>query len=194
MPRQEIGKKVYLSHQIVFLPLPLALYIASSACLIISSAFVSSPSYTAIPMLPVHRCLICTSWCFSSVKASEYSSESELRIFSAMPFAITAEFSGFWSKSFNRMTNSSPQKRATVSISRTQFFMRFAASIRRRSPNPCPYLSFSGLKLSRSMNNTAPYDAVRLWFIIDCCKRSMNSLRFGRFVSQSWNAILRTLS
>ena len=49
--------------------------------------------------------------------------------------------------------NSSPPKRATTSVSRALLRITAAASTSARLPYMCPYVSFTALKPSRSMNN-----------------------------------------
>lgn len=56
---------------------------------------------------------------------------------------------------FKIIVNSSPPKRATAFVSRTQLLSRFAAFISNASPILCSNESFTSLNRSRSINNTA---------------------------------------
>ena len=58
------------------------------------------------------------------------------------------------SMSSHSTTNSSPPRRATVSVSRTALWMRIDASMSSWSPTVCPSVSFTDLKRSRSTNST----------------------------------------
>ena len=85
------------------------------------------------------------------------------------------------------MANSSPPRRAAVSSGRRQPERSVATRFNRRSPSPCPRLSFTVLKSSRSMNSTARCEPVwsiraRAW-----SSRSWNNALLARPVSESWN-------
>src|SRR5450759_2930497 len=85
-------------------------------------------------------------------------------------------------------TNSSPPIRATVSLWRTLFVSRCATARSKRSPNSCPWVSFTSLILSMSMNRTAKAVPDRLARARSWCSRSTIRKRFGRSVSVSWVA------
>ena len=55
-----------------------------------------------------------------------------------------------------RMTNSSPPNLATKSSSLSTSFNLFAVSIKKISPIECPLISLIILKLSKSINKSAP--------------------------------------
>ena len=90
--------------------------------------------------------------------------------------------------SSSKMVNSSPPRRAAVSSGRRQACMRLAVSTSSSSPALCPRLSLITLKLSRSRKSTAAALCRRAARARACSSRSMNSARFGRPDSGSWNA------
>ena len=73
----------------------------------------------------------------------------------AQQLAATREISSALRTSSSRIVNSSPPRRATVSLSRTQPRSRGATSFSSRSPIAWPSVSLISLKRSRSRNSTA---------------------------------------
>ncbi|MNT52619.1 hypothetical protein D3C72_1896520 [compost metagenome] len=93
-----------------------------------------------------------------------------------------------WSVSINSTMNSSPPRRATVSISRTRDRRRLATWISNWSPALWPRLSLTTLKRSMSMKASVK----RLWLraarAMAWLMRSLSRLRLGRPVRLSWLA------
>ena len=87
-----------------------------------------------------------------------------------------------------RMTNSSPPTRATVSVSRTIASKRLANDLRTRSPARCPRTSFTSLKPSRSIAMRVNGSPERRERRKACSMRSSRSTRFGSPVSGSRSA------
>ncbi len=87
-----------------------------------------------------------------------------------------------------RITNSSPPTRATVSVSRTT--VRSLRAIERSTTFPAswPHASFTALKPSRSTTISAKDSPVRRDRASACSIRSSRSFRFGRPVSGSRRA------
>ncbi|MNC67162.1 hypothetical protein D3C75_1176330 [compost metagenome] len=108
---------------------------------------------------------------------------SALRIFSPMDLAWMAASGGLSLRFSSSTTNSSPPSRATVSLSRMQPERRSATCRSNMSPRSCPSVSFSALKLSRSMRMTAPVCRLRELAASTCCKRSSMSRRLASPVS-----------
>ena len=82
-------------------------------------------------------------------------------------------------------TNSSPPRRASVSSSRATVCRRRATSASAMSPIAWPWLSLISLKRSRSRNRIAPWPPCLRAAASVCSRRSRNSARFGRPVSES---------
>ena len=76
--------------------------------------------------------------------------------FFADGFGLVAASWAFSLRSSSMTTNSSPPSRATVSPSRTHAARRWATCCSSRSPMSWPRVSLRVLKLSRSMNSSAP--------------------------------------
>ena len=103
-------------------------------------------------------------------------------------FCATSAASCAWRNSDNKMTNSSPPMRDTVSTSRTQAHSRRAASSSTASPKRWPNLSLMVLKRSRSTIINATMFWLRLAWISACRRRSSSRRRLGNSVSGSWLA------
>ncbi len=87
-----------------------------------------------------------------------------------------------------RMANSSPPRRAAVSSGRRQSERSLATRLSSWSPTPCPRLSFTVLKSSRSMKSTARWEPVWPIRARACSSRSWNSALFASPVRESWKA------
>ena len=121
-------------------------------------------------------------------------------ISTAAPSTRNGRRSAFWSRPtsaparsslpvpIERMTNSSPPTRATVSISRTIASNRRASDFSTRSPARCPRTSFTSLKPSRSIAISVNGSPERRERRNACSMRSSRSTRFGRPVSGSRSA------
>ena len=88
-------------------------------------------------------------------------------------------------------TNSSPPRRATVSMSRTTLLSRCATTLSSSSPARCPSESFTSLKRSRSSKMTANVWPCRSASTMDWLMRSSIKTRFGSPVRASWVAKCR---
>src|SRR6185437_13536850 len=132
------------------------------------------PSLNAIPMLV----LIAT-----SLSSSGRATASVLITRWAISIALIS-----LSESLIRTANSSPPRRAAVSVGRMQSSSRRPTSCSTLSPAACPRLSLTVLKSSMSRNRTATDWPLRCWAPRACSTRLRNSARLGRPVSVSWNA------
>ncbi|MCY1175621.1 hypothetical protein D9M73_158650 [compost metagenome] len=110
---------------------------------------------------------------------------SEVRIFSQMALAWIAASGGFSLGPSSNTTNSSPPRRATVSLSRMQAQRRWATCCSSRSPRSWPRVSLRALKLSRSIRITAFVCGLRMPPASTCCRRSSMRRRLARPVSWS---------
>ena len=160
----------------VLRPASLAWYMARSACFIRSSALASSPTNSTTPML--HE--LCMAW-----PARAMGEARACSILCATPSAWVAAWWDWALKPSRMTTNSSPPRRATVSPSRTAATRRWPISLSSKSPCSWPRLSLTSLKLSRSMNISAPCSRVRRPLCSACSSRSSSRRRLGRRVSGS---------
>ena len=106
---------------------------------------------------------------------------SEIRWASAVPSSPSG-------RSSTRMANSSPPKRATVSLGRTAERSRAATSTSSSSPALCPSVSLTSLNPSRSRKYTAIGGDESARRASACWSRSLNRARLGRSVSESVKA------
>ena len=83
-------------------------------------------------------------------------------------------------------TNSSPDRRATVSSGPAISLARRATSRSRASPAAWPRLSLMRERRSTFTSSSASWRPLRRAAAIDCCRRSWNSERFGSWVRASW--------
>ena len=90
--------------------------------------------------------------------------------FLADGFRLCRRFKGCSLRSSSITTNSSPPRRATVSPSRTQDSRRCATCCSSKSPMSWPRVSLRVLKLSRSMNSSAPSRPLRALEANACLK------------------------
>ena len=88
------------------------------------------------------------------------------------------------------MTNSSPERRASVSPGRMRPAIRSATATRRSSPTRWPWLSLTDLKRSRSTKRIATGWPRRPLRSRACSSRSSRRRRFGRPVSASWRELV----
>ena len=158
-------------------PAALARYIAASASRTSSAAPLVAP-LNATPRLTVAK--------KSSSPSSENGRISSRRTRSVSFIAVCSS-----ATPSNRITNSSPPKRATESEARTACVRRAPICCSSQSPLSCPRLSLTTLKRSTSMNTTATRAPLRRPRVSACSSRSLNSVRLGRPVSGScsaWNS------
>ena len=109
---------------------------------------------------------------------------TDLRIF----MAIAARSSELLT-SVNKMANSSPPNRLTVSVTRATLLILSPTIFNSLSPTRCPNVSLITLKRSRSRNMTATLRCSRSEWAIACVRRSCNIMRLGRPVRKSCCAI-----
>ena len=127
------------------------------------------------------RCRCCRPTWGSSPRGTGRRSDSRIR-------PAKAVTSSRVQTSSMRMANSSPPSRAAVSSGRRQPERFVATRLRSWSPSPCPRLSFTVLKSSRSMNSTASWEPVWAIRARACSSRSWNNALLASPVSESWNA------
>ena len=151
-------------------------YMAMSACFISSSIDCELSLNSVAPMLGV----LWYTW-----EASWYAWLSVESILLPTNSVCSAASKESLLKSTSIITNSSPPNRATVSPSRTHDSSRFATCWSSKSPMSCPSVSFSVLKLSRSMNRSAPVRPLLSIDANDCLSLSNRSRRLGRRVRGS---------
>ena len=92
------------------------------------------------------------------------------------------------SASGRRMANSSPPRRATRSVSRSDPRRRAATETMSSSPASCPRVSLTSLKWSRSMRISAPVGPERAQRARCSSRARSNRRRLGSPVRTSWSA------
>ena len=95
----------------------------------------------------------------------------------------------FCATSLSNTTNSSPPIRNTVSDARKRWFIRCATSTSNASPTWCPQISFTDLKLSRSINIMANELLLRCACKMACSAIKLNCARLASPVRLSLWAI-----
>ena len=106
--------------------------------------------------------------------------------------SITMGISSTLARSCRSIANSSPPNRATVSPSLRAWSMRPATVFMSSSPDACPSVSFTTLKLSRSKKRTAAtVPLCHCPLVMTWLSLSIKSILFGSPVRLSWYAISR---
>ena len=148
-------------------PARLARYIAASAWWMVSST-VAGPVTSAIPMAPE-----------IDMSPSGVAIGSATCLPSRSQNATTEDSP----RPSQTIMNSSPPRRATVSVGRTTTSIRRATSMSTSSPVACPWRSFTDLKWSRSTKSAATGSPVRELRPRAWLRRSRRSTRLGSPVS-----------
>jgi hypothetical protein len=155
-------------------PRALARYMAASAFSTSDSGRARPPDASAMPTLMVTNTSASPSANGAVATCATRSAIASACASSAMPS--------------QRMVNSSPPKRATVSPGRMTSWSRLPSATSSRSPALWPRESLMNLNRSRSRNSTATEERLR-WVRASASPiRSRKNTRFGRPVSASWAA------